>query len=133
MNKQDSYRGKSPFSIQLFIIIALLVEMGLMLSCSGKNKVVMGNQSFMQLQKEIAEVLDSSERQARVDSFIKGLNSANYPIFENDSTVVLLFQTEKESAYIIGDMAESSFLPMQKIENSNLFYFRAQYEPDHEN
>lgn len=97
-------------------------------SCSIKEKVFMDNKRFIQLEKELDEITEIPSKQERIDDFIKTLNSENYPIFENDSTVVLLFQTNEGNAYIVGDMAEGSFLPMQKIDHSNLFYYRAHYE-----
>ena len=112
-----------------YICIIIIILTGFFYACSVKQKVSMDNLRFVQLENELAEITDSAQRQTYVDDFIQSLDSKNYPIFENDSTVVSIYQTSEKSAYIIGDMAESSFLPLQKIANTDLFYIRASYEP----
>lgn len=57
------------------------------------------------------------------------LGDNDYPIFEDEHTVYLLWQGEADTVAIIGDMSdwdESVF--MNRIEGTNLFYYHGQFE-----
>jgi enterochelin esterase family protein len=69
------------------------------------------------------------KHQEEANKLVASLNEDNYPIFENDSTVVLLYKGEVESVEIIGDMSEwASNIPMKRIDGTDLFYFTGNYE-----
>lgn len=73
----------------------------------------------------------AGEKQKLVDEFIVKVKEEGYPIFENDSTVVLLYNGNRDTVEIIGDMTDWAFIiPMQHIEGTDLYYYRGHYEPD---
>jgi len=110
--------------------IFLLLIVGNMHSCSEHQMTIKEDQRFKIFEEKINKTTDSNKRQQFVDQLINSAKEGDYPIFEDDSTVVLLYQSDKDSAFVLGDMANwQEFLPMTKIETTNLFYFRAQYEP----
>ncbi len=114
----------------LKLILIIFLGVGTFNSCSEKEAIVNSDQGFQLLEKKLGEINDPIEKQNQVDQFVKNLKESEYPIFESDTSVVLLYQTDEDSAFILGDMANwQGYLPMKKIENTNLFYFRDHYEP----
>ncbi len=65
---------------------------------------------------------DSNEKQILVENFISGIKD-NYPLYESETEVVLLYKGEAEKVKIIGDMTEwSHMLELKKIEGTDLHY-----------
>jgi enterochelin esterase-like enzyme len=88
------------------------------------------NKLFIKFFEEVQNA-SGNERQQLAEGFIKSITNGNYPVFENDSTVVLIFKGNKDSVNLIGDMTNwSSSVPLKKIEGTDLFYFRGNYEPE---
>lgn len=118
--------------LSLFIIVLLPLNLKSgQMSLSENNKVNHNNPSFRQFEKALSDAHTNAQKQALADKFYAEVLSSTYPIFENDSTVVLLYKSNKDSAFVLGDMADwNGHLPMTKISGTDLFYFRAQYEPD---
>jgi len=86
---------------------------------------------FMNFVARIEKFPDPMRRQKEVNKLMASLNEENYPIFENDSTVILLYKGKVNSVEIIGDMSEwADNIPMKRIDGTDLFYFRGIYEPD---
>jgi enterochelin esterase family protein len=72
-----------------------------------------------------------SERQSLVNEFVGSLKSGGYPIFENDTTVVFLYQGSRDTVEIVGDLANWAYpIPMKKIPGTDLWYYRGIYEKD---
>jgi len=116
------------------IVASLLIGM-LVLSinaCSTKPKLqknVKMNKNtdtrFMDFQREITDLADPGERQLAVDRLVTTITKANYPIIENDTTVVFLYQGDDEAVSITGDMNEwVRSIPLKKVDGTNLFYLR---------
>lgn len=76
----------------------------------------------------IQKINTDEEKQNYINEFIEK-HKGNFPLFENDTTVVFFYYGEKDSAGIIGDMtywAESK--RMVRIEKTNLYYYKDNYE-----
>ena len=71
----------------------------------------------------------SPERRPRlVDEFVK--NTA-YPMFENDTTAVLLFRGDVASVHLLGDMTDwFGKQPFTRVAGTDLWYHRGTYEAD---
>ncbi len=101
-----------------------------MQSCKEELPANKGNTIFMDFQKRIVAISDSAKRQKAADDFIKRVKTSTYPIYENDTTVVLLYQGNMDSVGILGDMGMwAKTIPMKRIPGTNLFYYRAHFEP----
>lgn len=73
------------------------------------------------------ELLPLQERQAKADSFIRTIHS--YPIIENDSTVIFIYQGTAKTVEIAGDFTGwRGTLPMIGISGTNLYYKIAHFE-----
>lgn len=115
-------------SIWCFILILLIIGSGLML-CSKSQKV--HSRLFINFEKQINTLRDPLEKQIAANELIRKCRMGNYPIFENDSTVVLLYQGNDSNIVINGDMTYwADFIPMEKIPDTDLFYKRFILEPD---
>jgi len=114
-----------------FVSLIIFLGVTLMQSCSNNNSNQKYDYSFLDLEKQLKTQNDPLKQQDLIDNYLKNLNKDNYPIFESDTTVVLLYQSDTDSAFVLGDMANwAGYLPMTKIEHTNLFYFRDNYETD---
>ncbi len=59
------------------------------------------------------------------------LEAAAYPIFEGDTTAVLLFRGNVPSVHLLGDMTDwIDMLPFTRVAGTDLWYHRGMYEPD---
>ena len=84
---------------------------------------------FIDFQLEIAGLNDPVKRQLAVDRFMANVAGGGYPIIENDTTVVLLYQGDDEAISITGDMNEwVKSIPLNKILGTNLFFLRLTIE-----
>ena len=116
---------------QLNFILIIFLGVILMQACSTNNSNQKYDYSFLDLQKKLETQNKPEKRQELVDNFLKNIDKMNYPIFESDTTVVLLFKSDSDSAFVLGDMANwAGYFPMTKIKHTNLFYFRDNYVPD---
>ena len=111
-------------SILLILSGVLMIQ-----SCSHDEQPDIRDLRFRDFQNKLAAIEDATERQNAADQFIQTVKSGGYPIFENDTTAVLLYQGDKDSVYILGDMGYwSDYIPMKRIAGTNLFYMRGVYE-----
>ncbi|MBC8399860.1 MAG: hypothetical protein H8E14_00065 [Candidatus Marinimicrobia bacterium] len=86
---------------------------------------------FIDFQQVITDMNDPVGRQFAVDRFMEIIVAGDYPIIENDTTVVLLYQGDDEGIAITGDMNEwVKSIPYKKIPGTNLFYLRFTVERD---
>lgn len=117
---------KSNFTI-LFLFIFVAVVMKSVLYSQTESHT--GDKRFLEFYEKITAA-DISERQSLADEFIAGIGK-EYPIFEDDTTVIFLYKGNRDTVEIVGDLADWSFaIPMKKIEGTNLWYYRGNYEPD---
>jgi len=59
------------------------------------------------------------------------MESLEYPLFEDDTTVVLLYRGPADAVQIIGDMTEwINAVSFTRIPGTDLFWYRGQFEPD---
>ncbi|MEO8399570.1 MAG: alpha/beta hydrolase-fold protein [Ignavibacteriaceae bacterium] len=87
--------------------------------------------NFQKILDEINTALTKEEKLNLINSLINKIKKNNYPLFENDSTVILLYQGDIEKIEVIGDMTNWEYgIPMKKIKDTNLFYLRGRYEPN---
>ncbi len=88
-----------------------------------------GNSIFLNFQQKLSFVTDSTDRQVCADRFLQKLSNKDYPIFENDSTVVLLYKKSAKKVEMIGDVNfwtdPSKF---SKIDGTDLHYLRQKIE-----
>lgn len=65
------------------------------------------------------------------DEFMEKVSSTQYPVIEDDTTFVLLYRGDKDSVGFIGDLTNWFEIQwMDKVEGTNLFYYRGNTEPD---
>ena len=98
----------------------------------GINSVTIYSQNkFSDFYKRVDKEDDIISKQKLADEFYASIKKDNYPIFENDSTVVLLYKGDANSVAILGDMGEwTNKIYMDRIYGTDLFFHRGQYEPD---
>ncbi|MGE5401576.1 MAG: alpha/beta hydrolase [Ignavibacteriales bacterium] len=73
----------------------------------------------------------SGDKEAFTNGFLKFVEKGKYPLFENDSTYILLYKGMEDSVGIIGDMSNwTDIIPMEKIDESGLYFLRGKAEPD---
>lgn len=88
-------------------------------------------QSFSDVRRSIRAAGDPAERRHVIDTFIEGIRATGAPLIENDSTVVFLYRGETDSVGLVGDMTDwTDPIPLIRIENTDLWYYRATFEPD---
>lgn len=113
--------------LYLFLLM-LFIGSGLM-QCSNSEQF--NNTIFIEFQRKIESLENPLDRQIAANELIQKCRESNYPIFENDSTVVLLYQGNDTSVFIDGDMNYwDEFIAMEKIPGTDLFYKRFVFEPD---
>jgi enterochelin esterase-like enzyme len=112
------------------IICTLLLFALIQINILPQMKTDNTNDSFNNFLNTVREA-DENEKQLFADKFLEDVKVKSYPIYENDSVVVLLYNGDVENVSIIGDMTNwASSVPLQKIEGTNLFYIRSQFEPE---
>jgi enterochelin esterase family protein len=85
------------------------------------------DQPFARFLEHAAEGTPDARR-GIVDEYLRRVA---YPVFEDDSTVVLLYRGDVEGVSLIGDMTEwIEAIPFRRIPGTDLFWFRGTYEPD---
>lgn len=86
------------------------------------------HRTFQRFLEEVSRADSPEARRKLVDRFMEELE---YPIFENDSNVILLYRGRSESVRIVGDMTEwVESHPFTRIPETNLFWYRGKYESD---
>ncbi|MCH7724230.1 MAG: esterase family protein [Bacteroidetes bacterium] len=98
----------------------------------GASAMIKEDQNiFSEFYNAVTQKDNSTEKQILVDEFLSEVNKNGYPLYENDSKVILLYQGNVTSVAVLGDMGDwVDKLYMHRIDNTNLFYFRGNYEPD---
>jgi len=112
-----------------YYISYLILVSGLSYVANTMNKE--DQKIFTKFFDEVTQTSNNEEKQYLVDDFISEVKSNEYPIYENDRTVILLNQGNVKSVAVLGDMGDwvDKFY-MHQIDNTNLFYFRGHYESD---
>lgn len=86
---------------------------------------------FSDFYKRVNKKDNITSKQKLADEFYTSIKKDNYPIFENDSTVVLLYKGDVDSVAILGDMGEwTNKIYMDRIDGTDLFFHRGEYESD---
>jgi len=89
------------------------------------------NHLFIECQQKIKSLENPLDKQITVNELIQKCRRGNYPIFENDSTVILLYQGNETDIVLNGDMSYwDEFISMENIPGTDLFYKRFVFEPD---
>ncbi len=104
-----------------------------MIGCQKSSQTISEyNSGFLSLEKQLKGIKDMTLRQEMVDSFMTALkDSKDYPVFESDTTVVILFESANDSVFLTGDMTHwSGPVPMQHISGTNLFFYRDTFPHD---
>ncbi|GAB6281448.1 MAG: esterase family protein [Ignavibacterium sp.] len=118
--------------LKLFLLILLINFQSIISQQSNKINMY----PFDNFLKKVNSINSPIEKQKLVDEFIEsvksnpaGMDFHNYPIFENDTTVILLYQGNENNIGILGDMNYwMKPNPMTKIEGTNLFYYKNNFE-----
>jgi len=85
---------------------------------------------FQNYLEKINRADTNQKKQFLADELINQLSKISYPIFENDSTAILLYKGSEIKVEIIGDMTNwDKSIPLEKIEGTDLFYYRNNFEP----
>lgn len=86
---------------------------------------------FNDFLEKINNTDNPGEKKELTESFLQDVKSAQYPLFENDTTYILLYKGDQDSAGVLGDMTNwVETLWMTKIEGTDLFYYKGNAEPD---
>jgi enterochelin esterase family protein len=86
---------------------------------------------FSKFYDKVTQTRNIEEKQILVNEFLSEVKKKSYPLYENDSTVILLYQGDVKSVVVLGDMGDwVNKLYMEQIENTDLFYYRGIYESD---
>ncbi len=85
---------------------------------------------FNNLLRQLDLSSDSSVRQKLVDNFIEAIKN-DYPVYESETDVVLLYKGNADRVVIIGDMTEwARTAELNKIDGTDLHYIHFKLEPD---
>lgn len=88
------------------------------------------NNLFDDYLNEVNKTEEQKLKQELTDSFFEKVRLTQYPIFENDTTYVLLYKGNRDSVGIIGDMTNwFDTFQMTKVEGTDLFYYKGHAEP----
>lgn len=99
---------------------------GFIMQCNQVN-----NDIFRKFEAKIKTIENPLERQIAANELVQKVRKDNYPIFENDSTVVLLYQGNDSNIVINGDMTLwTDFWDLETIPGTDLKYKRMVFEPD---
>ncbi len=114
---------------KFYYISYLILVSGL--SIGNSTMIKEDHNIFSKFYDEVTQTSNIAEKQILVNEFISEVRNKEYPLYENDSTVILLYQGDVKSVTVLGDMGDwvNKFY-MQQIEKTDLFYYRANYEPD---
>jgi enterochelin esterase-like enzyme len=113
-----------------FCLILFLIFSSEILSQMKTEQPNISGTFFQDYFNKINNSDSNKKKQTLADELMSQLNKTNYPIFENDSTVVLLYKGNVEKVGIIGDMTDwVDLVPFIKIEGTDLFYYCASFEP----
>jgi len=93
------------------------------MNCSTNN--VSNNRLFIEFQNKIKSLENPLDKQIAANELIRNCRCGKYPIFENDSTVVLLYQGNDQDIVLNGDMTYwADFIQMENIPGTDLYYKR---------
>jgi enterochelin esterase-like enzyme len=116
--------------MKLFYYISYIV-FACGLSIGASKMVNEDHNMFSKFYGEVTQTSNSAEKQILVNEFLSEVKKKGYPLYENDSTAILLYQGDVGSVAVLGDMGDwVDKLYMEQIENTDLFYYRGNYEPD---
>jgi enterochelin esterase-like enzyme len=86
------------------------------------------NPSFHTLEGLLEATSSPEARNKAIDDFLRRMS---YPIFENDTTAVLLYRGEAPSVSLVGDMTDwIGCIPFTRLPGTDLWFHRGAYEPD---
>jgi len=98
--------------------------------CMEEKTSIKPNTVFLEFEGKWKTLNTPAEKQQAVDELLATIKNSTYPIFEDDSTVVLIYSGEQDSVKVLGDMGNwFEPIPMQRLEGTSLFFLRAQYPP----
>lgn len=81
--------------------------------------------AFNNFLERVANTADQKQKTELAEAFYKKLQTSQYPVFENDTTYILIYKGEKDSVGILGDMNNWNEINwMKKIEGTDLFYLK---------
>lgn len=73
----------------------------------------------------------SENKEKFVSEFLEYIKNGKYPLFENDSAYVLLYQGKEDTVGVNGDMSNwKDIIPMGKFNGTDLHFLRAKAETD---
>jgi len=109
------------------IIFLMIILSGI--HCMKDKSSFKPNRIFIDFQEKLKNVNLAEEKQQAADEFMAAVKESEYPIFENDTTVVLLYQGDKDTVGVLGDMGNwAESIEFNRIENTNVFYLRANFQ-----
>ena len=112
-------------------LVIFIVSSCFLFGCTYEREIAVNNHTFKDFGQKIAGISNNAEKQIEVDKLIKMVSGGAYPLFENETTVVLLWQTKSEHAYVLGDMGQwADYIEMSRIDGTDLFFYRGVFEND---
>jgi enterochelin esterase family protein len=88
----------------------------------------MHDDSFVKLEALLRSQTDPIACSRAIDRFMKTLQ---YPVLEDETTAVLLYQGPERGVMLIGDMTDwVETVPMLNIPGTDLFFYRGKFETD---
>lgn len=99
--------------------------------CMEKETTIKPNTVFLEFEAKWKTLNTPAEKQQAVDELLTAVKNGMYPIFEDDSTVVLLYSGERDSVNVLGDMGNwFDQIPLQRLQGTSLFFLRQRYPPE---
>jgi enterochelin esterase family protein len=86
------------------------------------------DRSFEFFLERVTKATDPDARGRLVDEYLRALT---YPVFEDETTVVLLHRARTNAVRIVGDMTDwLDSISFVRIPETDLYWFRGTYEPE---
>lgn len=109
-------------SIQILIIALLMLILPKVCYMQNSNL-------FNEYLDEIGRTNDQAIKDEITEALIKNVRTSEYPIFEDDTTYILLYKGKEDSVGIIGDMTNwFETIQMNKVEGTDLFFYKGNAE-----
>lgn len=98
----------------------LLILLLFLLSCERNDLTI-----FQIFHQKVSDLSLIEDKQNCVNNFMKKLSKKDYPIFENDSTVVLLYKGEAKTVKMIGDLNYWTYpVEFDRVVGTDLHFLR---------
>lgn len=116
------------------IIFSIFISLFIISSGNAMNdnpESCFDKKGYFLFDRFISALNASENREEFVREFLQYVKDGKYPLFENDSTYVLLYEGKEDSVGVLGDMSNwKDLLPMKKLEGTNILFLKGNAEPE---